>query len=214
MASENNTEVKNETAEEMKTEPAGKRPENRNTNKYYQYLWMGAAFLAVLLIMLINFFKTGGSSTAKCQVVPQAAFGQSQAQGWTEMKGPADSKAIAGFELDVPDDPAKGYEEKVYRVFTKQIYEITYYNDADHTSDHEGMRIVKGIMCGQPVYDINKTYPSQNIVTVDNKEVTEYGDGDMVSVATWTDGEYSYAVGCWNVPIDKKEMESLIPNIK
>jgi|GEM_PF-1125157 len=197
------TEEKEQPAAEQDAKPA--KPVKKNLTPYL--LIVAALVIGIMSIINLNKNKDG---TQSCVVVPQAAFGQSQAQVWTELESPATAQAIAKFTLEVPETPSQVYTDAHYYVYTQQIYEIRYLN----SNGEEGLRIAKGIMCGSPVYDVNETYRSTNIVDVGDKEVTEYGDGTNISIATWVSGEYSYCIGAWNAPLSKDAMEQLITQVQ
>jgi hypothetical protein len=211
MDQEDKKEEVNEVSEETEKAPAEETKQPKHDNKK-----KGLSITAIILIVIvggaftiIQYYKSNSSSKG-CTVVPQGAFGQSQQQQWIEVEDIPTADYLATFKLSVPENPAPAYPTAKYEVYTSQIYEIRYYN----SSDEEGLRITKGIMCGQPVYDVDQKYKSTNIVTLGDKEVTEYGDGDTISIATWTEGEYSYCIGAWNAPIAKDAMEKMIAEVE
>jgi len=164
--------------------------------------------MAICLVFVFVMTKKNTDTSNTCQVEPQAAFGQSRSPQWVEYNGPATAQAIAKFSLEHPDE-INGYSDKKYYVFTGQIYEIHYMS-----GDEEMVRLAKGKMCGNDVYDITQDYRSKNTVTIDGIDVIEYGDGESVSIATWIDGEYSYFIGCWNSPLSTSEIEKLVKIVK
>ena len=186
---------------------------SNNTNKkaskkQMSFAVLTIAIVVVLFMTIMQLNSKGGEE--KCEVVPQAAFGQSQSQAWSELEGSAAAAAIAKFSLDVPTDPIEGYDDVHYLVYTQQIYEIRYLDD----NANEGLRIAKGKMCGKSVYDVNNDYQSRTIEQIGDVEVTLYGTEDTVSIATWVDGDYSYFIGAWDNPITKEQIESMIPQIQ
>ena len=193
-----------EIKEEEKTETAAAAPKNNPVMMIVLAVLAIAAFVVVM-------YKSGAISTEdSCSVVPQAAFGQSQSQVWVELDSPATAHAVAEFWLNVPEELPFDYEETAYRVYTKQISEIWYFDE----EGTEIVRISKGIMCGGDIYTANETYNCNNIVEVGDLKVTEMGnDLESVVIATWVDGDYSYFIGAWN-SLSKEEMEALILEIE
>lgn len=201
---EENKEVKAASEETKLSQP----PKKHTMNLVPVILLL--AGIGVAITTIINYANTNKDGEQSCVVVPQAAFGQSQAQSWIQMDNRTQAAIVADFDLTVPDNPSSEYTVEKDLVYTKQIYEIRYFN----ASDEEGLRITKGKMCGQVVYDVTEKYRSTNIVTVDGREVTEYGDGTTISIATWTSGEFSYFIGAWNAPMTKDAMETLISKVQ
>lgn len=204
------TETKVETeVEPTNTEvPQDQQPPQKSNSKVTMYILLAAAI--VVGILTIHQMGLGSSKDEGCKVIPTSAFGQGPQQMWMELDTDVAAAEGAKFTLEVPENPIAGYTNKKYEVYTYQIYEIRYYNDAQE----EGMRISKGIMCGNPVYDVNEKYKSTNIVEVGDLEVTEYGDGTNVSIATWESGDYSYFIAAWKDALAKDEMEELIKQIQ
>ncbi len=188
----------------VKQESGNQNPGNGMIMKIVLLVAMVVAFVLIMV-------KSGGfSSSTDCVIVPQAAFGQSERQVWTELQGSAAAQAVATFGMEEPE-PAFSYDKKVYRVFTKQIYEIRYYDEANT----ELMRVAKGKMCGSPVYNVNEDYACRNTVDVAGLEVTEYGkDLETVAIASWTEGDFSYFIGTWNQNLSKADFEVLVQQVK
>ncbi|MGM9942332.1 MAG: hypothetical protein ACI32N_10160 [Bulleidia sp.] len=163
------------------------------------------AALAVIGMMIFRFAK-GDTGQKACEIVPQSPFGQSQAQIWIDLEGDLQAKGIAEFGLTYPEGP-EGFDIKIYRVYTKQINSVYYQND----EGREGMRIIKGKMCGIDVfesgfYNDGNSYTFINVVDHDGKKVTLKGNQDGVQVASWVEGDFSYAVGVWNNPVSEDVM--------
>ena len=60
---------------------------------------------------------------------------------------------------------------------------------------HEGLRIRKAVGTDDISGDYNE-YKEENVVKVGELEVTEKGNDGNISVASWTDGTYSYSIKC------------------
>lgn len=208
-------EEKNETAEvkeetetpvETKTPETPKKPVKKK-NALTPFI-LAAIVIVVGIMTLSQTLK--GQTNQGCTVVPQAAFGQSQQLQWIDSEDQLTADYLAKFKLTVPDNPVPDYPTVHYYVYTEQIYEIRYFN----SNSEEGLRIAKGKMCGEPVYDVTQKFTSTNIVQIGDKEVTEYGDATTISIATWTSGEFSYCIGAWNKPLAKDTMEKLISEVE
>lgn len=193
---ENTTE--NQTPEEHKNTPQGREISGRTAI-------LLVAAIAVVVMMIMNLGKDKNGQQA-CEIVPQSPFGQSQAQIWVDLEDDLQAKGIAEFGLEYPDGP-EGYDIKVYRVYTRQISSIYYQNE----DGREGMRIIKGKMCGADVfesgfYNDGNSYTFINVVEHDGKKITLKGNQNGVQVASWVEGDFSYAVGVWNNPVEEEAM--------
>lgn len=199
-----------EVIEQEKTEQNGQPSGNQPREISMRTLVLLLAALGVIVVLLVSNFGKGNREEA-CVIVQQSPFGQSQQQIWIDLEDDLQAKGIAEFGLTYPDGP-DGYETKVYRVYTKQINSL-YYIDEDNGK--QGMMIVKGKFCGKDVfesgfYNDGVEYSFINKVQVGDLTVTMKGNESGVQVASWVDGEFSYAIGVWNAPVTEEEMLDLI----
>ena len=100
----------------------------------------------------------------------------------------------AGFEMSVPDAP-KGYETAIYRVNTgTQMLEVIYSDkDLENEDAVEAYRIRKAIGSDDISGDYND-YSEKTEVSVSGNQVSLKGNDGKVFVATWTSGEFTYAI--------------------
>ena len=199
-----------EVIEQKKAEQNGQPSGNQPREISMRTLVLLLAALGVIVVLLVSNFGKGNREEA-CVIVQQSPFGQSQQQIWIDLEDDLQAKGIAEFGLTYPDGP-DGYETKVYRVYTKQINSL-YYIDEDNGK--QGMMIVKGKFCGKDVfgsgfYNDGVEYSFINKVQVGDLTVTMKGNESGVQVASWVDGEFSYAIGVWNAPVTEEEMLDLI----
>ena len=195
-----------EETTEQSSQPSGQQPREISLRT----LVLLIAALGVIVVLLVSNLGKGNREEA-CVIVQQSPFGQSQQQIWIDLEDDLQAKGIAEFGLTYPDGP-DGYETKVYRVYTKQINSL-YYIDEDNGK--QGMMIVKGKFCGKDVfesgfYNDGVEYSFINKVQVGDLTVTMKGNESGVQVASWVDGEFSYAIGVWNAPVTEEEMLDLI----
>ena len=188
--------------EENKTENEQKKKHEKNSP---YALGLAAAALVVLVFMGINYAKRNNTQDS-CVIVPQSPFGQSQAQIWTEYTDDLEAKGIAEFGLEYPDPP-EGYDIKTFKVYTRQINSVYFSNDEGKT----GLAIIKGKMCGQDVFESGLVsdateYTFTKTVEWDGKKISLKGNDEGVHVASWVEGDFSYAVGSWNNPVDEETM--------
>ena len=100
----------------------------------------------------------------------------------------------AGFEMSVPDAP-KWYETAIYRANTgTQMLEVIYSDkDLENEDAVEAYRIRKAIGSDDISGDYND-YSEKTEVSVSGNQVSLKGNDGKVFVATWTSGEFTYAI--------------------
>jgi hypothetical protein len=116
---------------------------------------------------------------------------------------------IAGFSLETPTEYAD-YNSLVIQAIADDMIEVIYF-DAEKT--HEGLRIRKANGTDDISGDYNE-YKEVNVVKVGELEVTEKGNDGNISIATWTDGTYSYSINVDEALLNVDDISNLISNIK
>lgn len=116
---------------------------------------------------------------------------------------------IAGFSLETPTEYAD-YNSLVIQAIADDMIEVIYF-DAEKT--HEGLRIRKANGTDDISGDYNE-YKEVNVVKVGELEVTEKGNDGNISIATWTDGTYSYSINVDEALLNADDVSNLISNIK
>ena len=116
---------------------------------------------------------------------------------------------IAGFSLEAPTEYAD-YNSLVIQAIADDMIEVIYF-DAEKT--HEGLRIRKAVGTDDISGDYNE-YKEENIVKVGDLEVTEKGNDGNISVASWTDGTYSYSINVDEALLNADDIAKLVETIK
>ena len=119
-----------------------------------------------------------------------------------------EASKIAGFTLSVPETYGD-YKKQVIQAIEDDMIEVIYFND----TDSEGLRIRKAKGTDDISGDYNE-YKDVEIVKVGDFEITEKGSEGSISVATWNDGTYSYAIDVAEASLTKDTIANLISNIK
>lgn len=117
---------------------------------------------------------------------------------------------IAGFSLEVPLKYAD-YRTALIQVIEDDMIEVIYFDDIEKT--HEGLRVRKAKGTDDISGDYNE-YKEENLVKVGELEVTEKGNDSNISIATWTDGTYSYSINVDEAILNTDDISNLISNIK
>lgn len=108
---------------------------------------------------------------------------------WTECLDIEEAEKNAGFSFDIPET-IEGYKIGWIQNLDQSMIEVIY--EAVDASD-DTIYIRKGSGADDISGDYNSYSESKQII-IDSYDVTMKGDNGTVSLATWTDGEFSYAV--------------------
>ena len=126
-----------------------------------------------------------------------------------EVKNLDEASKIAGFTLEVPET-YEDYKKQVIQAIEDDMIEVIYY---DENSEHEGLRIRKAKGTDDISGDYNE-YKDVETVKVGDFEIIEKGSEGNISVATWNDGTYSYAIDVAEASLTKDTIANLVSNIK
>lgn len=128
---------------------------------------------------------------------------------FVEVKNLDEASKIAGFTLEVPET-YEDYKKQVIQAIEDDMIEVIYY---DENSEHEGLRIRKAKGTDDISGDYNE-YKDVETVKVGDFEIIEKGSEGNISVATWNDGTYSYAIDVAEASLTKNTIANLVSNIK
>lgn len=122
------------------------------------------------------------------------------------------SEAIkaCNFEFSVPDT-IDGYEDKKYSVINTKTIQTIYYNKKSNSNDNS-LYIRKAFGTEDISGDYNN-YEEINKLSLNNLEITTKGNNGKVSVATWTNGDYTFSITT-NNPLDVEPLAEIISDVK
>ena len=167
----------------------------------------------LLMLLLCLAVVSCGKTDEVTDEVTEASTTQTQDYGVPnpfEIVDTLDEAAkIAGFSLEAPTEYAD-YKSIVIQAIADDMIEVIYF-DAEKT--HEGLRIRKAVGTDDISGDYNE-YKEENIVKVGNLEVTEKGNDGNISVASWTDGTYSYSINVDEALLNANDIAKLVETIK
>lgn len=106
---------------------------------------------------------------------------------FVDVKTLKDAQKLAGFKVTVPEKMPEGYFESVILVIKNDMIEIRYVNGDDKICIRKG----KG---SEDISGDYNEYKAINMVMVNNMQVKMQGSDGKVNVATWVDGEYTFAI--------------------
>ena len=119
-----------------------------------------------------------------------------------EVKTMDEAFEMTGFTLETPET-YKNYKRKVINVIKNEVIEVVYLKE----TNTEGLVIRKS----KGTYKINKDVKT---VRIGNYDVVEQTKGENITLATWTDGTYSYVVNPNGTELNAEKMAKLILSIK
>lgn len=152
--------------------------------------WIASALCAVMALSL----STAAFAAKPAGISPPAA------------KAPADAAQAAGFGLTAPG-AANGSDSRVHRAVKEDLLEVIYRKGGEETA-----RIRKASGGGDISGDYT-VYPQVSEVSVNGNQVTMSGSGDLVSLAVWTGGGYTYAVSAAG-GLSRGDMTALVAAIQ
>ena len=167
----------------------------------------------LLMLLLCLAVVSCGKTDEVTDEVTEASTTQAQDYGVPnpfEIVDTLDEAAkIAGFSLETPTEYAD-YNSLVIQAIADDMIEVIYF-DAEKT--HEGLRIRKANGTDDISGDYNE-YKEEIVVKLGELEITEKGNDGNISVATWTDGTYSYSINVDEALLNADDVSNLISNIK
>lgn len=109
---------------------------------------------------------------------------------------------MTGFTLKTPVT-CKNYKKKKINVIKDKMIEVVYLKE----TNTEGLVIRKS----KGTYNIDKDVKT---IRIGNYDVIEQAKGENITLATWTDGTYSYVINPNGTELNVEEMAKLILSIK
>ena len=136
------------------------------------------------------------------------------ADPFTEVSGMKEAAAMTGFSLTLPEAP-EDYPDQIIRVMNTSMIEVIFANNANETEDKidEGFRVRKEKTDEDISGDYNE-YETVTAVHIGDYDVTEKGNGDTISVATWKSDGYSYAIDAEYHPMTAEEMAAVVQSLQ
>lgn len=98
----------------------------------------------------------------------------------------ADASAIAGFDVIVPETIGD-YNEQTIRAIKDEMIDVVYHNGEKEIC----IRKAKGV---DEISGVYSKYNEESTAKVKEVDVTMKGNNGNINVATWTNGDYSYAI--------------------
>lgn len=143
---------------------------------------MKKLFVICMIGLLVFSFTACGSDA-------EATSSEEIANPFTDYETIEEAAAWTGFDIDLPAS-IEGYNDQAIRAITEgddKMLEVIYTNDAS-----DEIRIRKALGTG----DISGDYSEykQIITSDDGTNLILQGNDDVINLATWTSGDYTYSV--------------------
>ena len=184
--------------------------EKTKNNKAYILIMAAVAALFVIIYTLVG----GGSSSDEgngCHMNQTSAFGQGQQAMWLDAPTAVQAATLAGFEFKYPENPSDKYTVVTFKTYSNQIFEVIFSNEAGE----KGLQFDKAYTCdGSKIYNVKQTYAMIATKELGRHEVTSYGDGEKISLAVWSEGDYSYGIDATGCPLSEDEIAALIAQME
>lgn len=178
----------------------------KSSRKKLWYPFFGGVAAAAMLILIIRPWETHNTTP----VVPNPSIISEQPpliQGGfgEEYRSAKELSNAVGFNvLEINNLPFKAKETN-YTAIDKDFAEITY------SGEDNSLTYRKSVGTEDNSGDYN-TYDYVGETEVDNIKVTVKGEAELLKLAFWTDGKYSYSIAL-DKPVTQKEMTDLIMEV-
>jgi len=178
----------------------------KSSRKRLWYPALGGVAVAAMLMLIIRPWE--GSNTPvgqnppltgkKPPIIEQGGFGE-------EYRSAKELSNAVGFNvLEINNLPFKAKETN-YTAIDKDFAEITY------SGEDNSLTYRKSVGTEDNSGDYN-TYDYVGETEVDNIKVTVKGEAELLKLAFWTDGKYSYSIAL-DKSVTQKEMTDLIMEV-
>lgn len=116
------------------------------------------------------------------------------------------AQELAGFAMELPQSIPQGYGVPVYRVMNDYMLEVIYPNETDEIRIRKA-KAQEDISGDYTVYEQNTT------VSIDGVNAELSGNDGLISLARWTQGEFSYSINI-STGMEQSAMEVLVVQVK
>jgi len=158
--------------------------------------------IVACMIMVLSLTACGGSDSGKNEVkanvsaetIASVEENVQIANPWTECSDIKEAEENAGFSFEIPET-IEGYKIAWTQNMDKEMIEVIYEKDDDvkESEEDNSIHLRKGVGTEDISGDYN-VYSESNQVDIGSYNVAMQGNNGSVSLATWTDGEFSYVV--------------------
>ena len=118
----------------------------------------------------------------------------------------ADATKLTGFDIVVPDS-VDGFDTRTIQVMDNKMTQVIY-------AKGENKLLIRKQAGSDDISGDYSQYSEANTAALGSLQVTMKGENEMVSVAIWTDGGYTYAVNAQDIPMDVDTITALVGTVQ
>lgn len=161
------------------------------------------------LLLALTLAACNGAADEQNQMGDQSLGGGSAQipNPFVDCKTLEEAGELAGFTVTLPEKMPEGYALSAIRAIRNEMIEVIY------TGGDGEIRIRKGSGSEDISGDYNE-YKEISTVSVGSVQVTMKGNSGKVSVATWTDGQYAYAITLDGAGMDQAVISGMVGSIR
>lgn len=171
--------------------------------------------LALSGMMLLSFTACSNLEPAKDKSQPKEnnqVIGNKDVEipsPFEEFKNLADAEKLAGFTMKLPDSMLDSFTQKLIEAVEQDMIQVTY-------ESGEERLIIRKAKGNQDISGDYNEYAENQSITVGDKKVNTRGNNGNIQVATWLDGEFSYAIRAESeaVSLDIGAVQAMIEQIR
>lgn len=163
--------------------------------------------LAILLCVLTAASLTacGSKKTAASSSAAGSSAAEQIANPFVECATMQEAAKIAGFEMTVPET-VEGFADPAIEAVKEDMIQVSFAKGDDE------LLLRKALGTDDVSGDYN-TYAETNTLTVGDLTVTAKGSDGVVHVATWTSGDYTFAIDASGAGISEDLVSSLVQSV-
>lgn len=105
-----------------------------------------------------------------------------------EVETMEEAEKLAGFKMVLPEDLPEDTTQNYIEVAEKEMIQVNYNNKEKNI-------LIRKAKSSEDISGDYNEYENTKEITVGNKKVTVKGNGENLSLATWTEGDFAYSVG-------------------
>ena len=146
-----------------------------------------------------------GSAGSAAAPLPASGARQQIANPFQDCDSMDAAAAVAGFEMTVPDQ-IDGYPDRTIQAIENELIQVSYRGEDD------GVLLRKAAGTDDVSGDYN-VYAETDTAAVGELTVTLKGNDGTVSVASWTDGGYAYAIDIDGTGLSRDAVIALVAEV-
>ena len=162
--------------------------------------------ICLCLLMTASLAACAGKTAPASSSAAGASESQQIANPFVECATPEEAAKLAGFEMTIPET-VEGYTGPVIEAVKNEMIQAAFTGSGD-----DELLLRKAAGADDVSGDYNE-YAETKTLTVGALTVTVKGADGLVHVATWTNGDYTFAIDASGAGISEQTVTSLVQSI-